>query len=79
MSTPSFRALPGSADVYRDAATNKSTVNRTHLVSLNFKVPFEFRREFKLFSARRGVSMNQVLREAFAALSREQAGTAEDE
>ena len=39
-----------------------------HLVSLGFKVPFEFRRRFKTHAAREGCTMNQLLLRAFDAL-----------
>jgi hypothetical protein len=39
-----------------------------HLVSLGFKVPFEFRRQFKTHAAREGCTMNQLLLRAFDAL-----------
>jgi len=39
-----------------------------HLVSLGFKVPFEFRRHFKTYAAREGCTMNELLQRAFHAL-----------
>jgi hypothetical protein len=35
---------------------------------LNFKVPLDFRREFKTYAAQHNIKMNQLLYEAFAAL-----------
>jgi hypothetical protein len=35
---------------------------------LNFKVPSEFRREFKTYAAQHNKKLNQLLYEAFAAL-----------
>jgi hypothetical protein len=35
---------------------------------LNFKVPADFRREFKTYAAQHNKKLNQVLYEAFAAL-----------
>lgn len=35
---------------------------------LNFKVPSEFRRDFKIYAAQHGKKLNEVLYEAFAAL-----------
>lgn len=35
---------------------------------LNFKVPFDFRREFKTYAAQHNKKLNQLLYEAFAAL-----------
>jgi hypothetical protein len=44
------------------------TQSGEHLVSLGFKVPFEFRRRFKTHAAREGCTMNQLLLRAFDAL-----------
>lgn len=46
---------------------HKSKVGE-HLVSLGFKVPFEFRRHFKTYAAREGCTMNELLQRAFDAL-----------
>jgi hypothetical protein len=46
----------------------KSTDDGVHLVSLGFKVPFEFRRDFKTYAAREGCTMNELLLRAFDAL-----------
>ena len=35
---------------------------------LNFKVPYDFRREFKTYAAQHNKKLNQLLYEAFAAL-----------
>lgn len=35
---------------------------------LNFKVPVDFRREFKIYAAQHNKKLNQLLFEAFAAL-----------
>lgn len=35
---------------------------------LNFKVPSDFRREFKIYAAQHNKKLNQLLYEAFAAL-----------
>jgi len=37
-------------------------------VPFNFKVPAEFKREFKIYAAQRGISMVEVLQEAFRLL-----------
>lgn len=37
-------------------------------IPLNFKVPAEFRREFKTYAAQHNKKLNQLLYEAFAAL-----------
>jgi hypothetical protein len=45
-----------------DASPSSSTT------PLNFKVPLDFRREFKTYAAQHNKKMNQLLYEAFAAL-----------
>ncbi len=40
---------------------------------LNFKVPAEFRREFKTYAAQHNMKLNQLLFEAFAALKEKDA------
>lgn len=40
---------------------------------LNFKVPEEFRREFKTYAAQHNMKLNQVLFDAFAALKEKDA------
>ncbi len=58
---------------------NRKTTDAVHLVSLNFKVPFEFRRHFKTYAAREGCTMNQLLLRAFdALLARESSTQASD-
>ncbi len=47
------------------------------LVSLGFKVPFEFRRQFKTYAAREGCTMNQLLLRAFDALLARESPTRE--
>lgn len=39
---------------------------------LNFKVPADFRREFKTYAAQHNKKLNQLLYEAFAALKAKQ-------
>jgi hypothetical protein len=41
---------------------------RVEVMPLNFKVPSDFRREFKTYAARHDKKLNQLLYEAFAAL-----------
>jgi HicB family len=38
------------------------------LVPLNFRVPSEFRKEFKIYAAQQGVPMNELVQKAFVAL-----------
>jgi hypothetical protein len=39
----------------------KQSAPDVHLVCLNFKVPFEFRRQFKVYAAERGMTMTGLL------------------
>jgi hypothetical protein len=50
-----------------------------HLVSLGFKVPFEFRRRFKTQAVREGCTMNQLLLRAFDALLARESRTRESD
>jgi hypothetical protein len=43
-------------------------LNPTQGMPLNFKVPPDFRREFKTYAAQHNKKLNQLLYEAFAAL-----------
>ncbi len=43
-------------------------------VPLNFRVPSEFRREFKVYAAQKGVHMNELVQHAFAALKEKDRG-----
>lgn len=47
---------------------HKKPDDAENLVSLGFKVPFEFRRRFKTLAAREGCTMNELLLRAFDAL-----------
>jgi hypothetical protein len=46
--------------------TNKADLNKA--TPLNFKVPEDFRREFKTYAAQHNKKLNQLLYESFAAL-----------
>lgn len=35
------------------------------LITLNFKVPHDFKRDYKIYAAQRGISMLALLREGF--------------
>ena len=47
---------------------NLEKAEPTALVPLNFRVPSEFRRDFKIEAARRDVQMNELVQMAFEAL-----------
>jgi len=49
-------------------AENSTSPERARAMPLNFKVPTEFRREFKTYAAQHNKKLNQLLYEAFAAL-----------
>jgi len=59
------RGTKGSAPPL--AEPSQATIQAEDLVALNFKVPAEFRRAFKLYATERGLSMVELLRRAFAA------------
>ena len=77
--TGDWRVVLEMAD--RQTPTNRSRMrtghggtqagDEAHLSSLNFKVPAEFKREFKGYAVSRGISMIDLLKEGFA-LSKEQ-------
>lgn len=55
------RAKPETGEALVRVAAEKA-------MPLNFKVPPDFRREFKTYAARHNKKLNQLLYEAFAAL-----------
>lgn len=57
MKNPSVRQL-----------TQKTKLASAGAMPLNFKVPLDFRREFKTYAAQHNKKLNQLLYEAFAAL-----------
>lgn len=71
-------------DVTKDRSMIKPLVTTTNarnstahhqqsdLVSLSFKVPLNFRLQFKIYATQKGISMNELLREAFDRVVREQ-------
>ena len=48
--------------------------NASNSIPLNFKVPEEFRREFRTYAALHNMKLNQVLFNAFAALKEKDPG-----
>ena len=56
------------------ASQNLSRPDREILKPLNFRVPGEFHRMFKIYAAERGMSMVDLLRESFEAYRRQQFG-----
>ncbi len=46
-------------------STNLSKLSDTDLVAMNFRVPAEFRKNMKQYAAALGVSMTELLMEAF--------------
>jgi hypothetical protein len=57
----------------KQSSTRQLSSKRIESVSsgstpLNFKVPLDFRREFKTYAAQHNKKLNQLLYEAFAAL-----------
>jgi hypothetical protein len=55
------------------AGRRTSVSNRQDaLVSLSFKVPLDFRLRFKVYATQQGISMNELLRQAFDRVMQEQ-------
>ncbi|MBY3108925.1 hypothetical protein HFO68_30875 [Rhizobium laguerreae] len=52
----------------RQPSSGRSEVALGSSAPLNFKVPHDFRREFKTYAAQHNKKLNQLLYEAFAAL-----------
>lgn len=52
----------------RQLSSNLSEAASSRSTPLNFKVPLDFRREFKTYAAQHNKKLNQLLYEAFAAL-----------
>lgn len=55
------------ADI-RQLSSKRSESVSSGSTPLNFKVPLDFRREFKTYAAQHNKKLNQLLYEAFAAL-----------
>lgn len=53
----------------------RNTAASERLVSLGFKVPFEFRRKYKTYAAREGCTMNELLQRSFDALIARESST----
>ncbi len=53
------------------ASQNLSKPDREALTPLNFRVPGEFHRSFKIYAAEHGMSMVELLQESFEAYRRE--------
>jgi hypothetical protein len=45
-----------------------AAASENQAVPLNFRVPQEFRKEFKIYAAQKGVPMNELVQQAFRAL-----------
>jgi len=56
---------PSSEETPHTVGNNTSKAGNSELVPLNFKVPAEFKRDLKSFSAGHDMSMVDVLKEAF--------------
>ena len=66
-----YMTKPQTRTKDRNASTlarKPGEVSSTGAMPLNFKVPFDFRREFKTYAAQHNKKLNQLLYEAFAAL-----------
>jgi hypothetical protein len=58
----------------RDVQARRPThpAEEDHIVSLSFKVSWEFRQHFKISAAHRGLTMTELLRRAFEALEQKE-------
>lgn len=68
--TSTKRLLPNVSQPGRESGKRTAA----NSMPLNFKVPEEFRREFKTYAAQHNMKLNQVLFNAFAALKEKDAG-----
>jgi hypothetical protein len=57
----------------RQLTQKTAEVSSAGAMPLNFKVPSDFRREFKTYAAQHNKKLNQLLYEAFAALKAQNA------
>jgi hypothetical protein len=64
---------PPGPKISKRATRRADTSDSDKSMPLNFKVPAEFRREFKTYAAQHNKKLNQLLYEAFAALKAQHA------
>lgn len=62
------RSLPLTKTSKRASRRLRKPETSSQATPLNFKVPADFRREFKTYAAQHNKKLNQLLYEAFAAL-----------
>jgi len=70
MSTENFLDVLQARDV--QARRSAQSGDEEHIVSLSFKVSWEFRQHFKISAAHRGLTMTELLRRAFEALEQKE-------
>ena len=63
--SPAPAAVPAEGEAKTDAATEGGQ-------PLNFRVPAEFRRDFKVYAAQHGLKLNELLRRSFEAYRSQQ-------
>ena len=64
---PPKRGTKGAPPAAEEATSNLNIGVREDLVPLNFKVPAEFRRRFKIYASERDMSMKELLERSFQA------------
>lgn len=70
MAKPPAPPRKGEPPTPTETLGNLDVSLKQELVPLNFKVPEEFRREFKVFAAQHGMDMVEVMQEAFELMKR---------
>ena len=60
-----IRATKGAPPVEIEASRNLTKAEDSDLAPLNFKVPAEFKREFKTLAAQMDISMVELMRRCF--------------
>lgn len=79
MHATKVRGLVARGSFDQISIMQKHSTDAQRIVSLGFKVPFEFRQRFKTHAAREGCTMNELLQRAFdALLARDSATRASD-
>ena len=63
---PPKRGTKGAPPTGSETMRNLDIPESAELAPLNFKVPPSFRREFKTYASRAGISMKQLLERSFA-------------
>ena len=68
---PPKKSLKGIPPLPVITVANLDRPESTALTAMNFKVPEEFHREFKLYAVQHGMTMGDLLRESFSLLKKQ--------